>query len=278
MIKRHGKFFMFLVYIFLIVGSVSVIIPAYLAIITALKTPAESAKDFFALPRSINLDNFREVIVRGKYPVYLLNSSIITCFSLILIILIAPLASYGIARNFDKKYYKFLFAYITLGMFIPFQVIMIPVAKLASQLHMLSQSGIIILYTTYGLIQSVFLYVNYIKTIPIEIEEAATIDGCSKIGTYMRIVFPVLKPMTATITVMNTLWIWNDFLLPFLILNRSQKFWTLQLFQFNFKSQYMFDYNLAFASFLLSAIPIVFAYLFLQKYIISGITSGAVKG
>ena len=266
-----------MIYLLLGVGFILILFPAYLTIITAMKTPTESAENFFSLPKSFYIGNFKEVMARSNFFTYAWNSLLITGVSLVLIIFISPMISYAIARNLDKKYYKFLFAYITMGIFIPFQVIMIPVTKLMTKINMLNQGGLILLYITYSLIQSVFLYVGYIKTIPRDLEEAAYIDGCSVWQAYYKVIFPLLRPVTATVSIMNALWIWNDFLLPLLILNKSPKYWTLQLFQYNFKSQYMFDYNLAFSSFLMSSLPVIIVYLIMQKNMISGLTGGAVK-
>ena len=127
------------------------------------------------------------------------------------------------------------------------------------------------------LYEVITLYVGYIKTIPRDLEEAAYIDGCSIWQAYYKVIFPLLRPVTATVFIMNALWIWNDFLLPLLILNKSPKYWTLQLFQYNFKSQYMFDYNLAFSSFMMSSLPVIIVYLIMQKNIVSGLTCGAIK-
>lgn len=262
----------------LLVGMVIILFPLYLTIITALKTPAESAKSFFALPSSFYLGNFKSVLSRANFGTYVMNSVVITGISLLIISFLLPMVSYAIARNMHKKkYYKFLLAYFTVGMFIPFQVIMIPVTRLMTQLHLLNKAGLIILYLTFSFIQGVFLYVGYIKTLPYDLEEAAYIDGCTAWKAYWKIIMPLLKPMSATVFIMNALWIWNDFMLPLLILNKSPKFWTLQLFQYNFKSQYSFDYNLAFSSFLMCMIPIIVVYIFMQKHIISGLTNGAVK-
>lgn len=264
-------------YFVLFVGVLFIGYPVYLTIITAMKTTQETSQDFFALPSSLYFGNFIEVISKASFPTYLFNSFLITFASLILIVILAPLTSYAITRNLDKLYFKFLFGYITIGIFIPFQVIMIPLTKLMTRLNLLHQGGLIILYVTFSLLQSVFLYVGYIKTLPKDLEEAAYLDGCNVFQGYVKVIFPLLKPMTATIVVMNLLWIWNDFLLPLLILNRSQEYWTIQLFQYNFKSQYLFDYNLAFGSFFLSTLPVVLIYLTMQKYIVAGITQGAVK-
>ena len=138
--------------------------------------------------------------------------------------------------------------------------------------------GLIICYLSFALPQAVFLYTGYIRSVPLELEESAFIDGCSVAQTFFRIVYPLIMPMTATIIILNALWIWNDFLLPLLVLNKSSKIWTIPLFIFNFKSQYSFEANLAFAAFLLALVPIMILYAFMQKYIIDGLTKGALKG
>jgi len=142
---------------------------------------------------------------------------------------------------------------------------------------LLNSFGLILLYWTYTFKKGAFLFVGYLKSIPLELEEAAYIDGCSVFQTYIHIVFPLLKPMIATMIVIDGLWIWNDFLLPLLILNKEPTSWTLPLFQFQFKNQYSFDFNLAFASFLLGMLPMVLLYMAMQRYIIGGLTRGAIK-
>lgn len=275
--KNRQKVLSALRYPFLVIGLICILIPLYVTLVTALKTPAESSANFFALPASLYLENFKKILTNTGFSTYVFNSFLITAGSLLGIVIFLPMLSYAIARNMGKKYYRFLFVYFTIGIFIPFQVIMIPVTKLMTSLSFLNQGGLILLYITFSAIQGVFLYVGYMKTIPFELEQAAYIDGCNVWQAYFKIFLPLLKPMTATILVTNGLWIWNDFLLPLLILNRSDKYWTLQLFQYNFKSQYSFDYNLAFASFCLSMIPIIVFYAFGQKAMIAGLTAGAVK-
>ncbi len=125
--------------------------------------------------------------------------------------------------------------------------------------------------------QGVFLLVGYYKAIPPSLEEAAVIDGASVIQSYLLIIFPLLKPMILTVVIMRGLFSWNDFFLPLLMLNNSREKWTLPLFQYNFKGEYLFDYSIAFASFLIALLPIMILYGFLQKQFISGLTSGAVK-
>ena len=121
------------------------------------------------------------------------------------------------------------------------------------------------------------MFVNYIRSLPLEIEEAARIDGCNTFQVYNRVVLPLLGPMLATLVVMDALWFWNDFMLPLLLLNKSREYWTLPLFQYNFKTEYSFNYTMAFTAYFMSMFPIIAVYCFGQKYIISGLTAGAVK-
>ena len=191
---------------------------------------------------------------------------------------LVPAVSYSIARNYTKRYYKSIYYYLLMGLFIPSQVIMLPVTKLMTNLNLLNRTGLILLYLAFSLTQGVFLFVNYIKGLPYEIEESAFMDGCNVFQTYTRIVLPLIKPMISTLLIMDLLWIWNDFMLPLLILNRSQELWTLPLFQYNFKTEYSFDYTMAFTAYLMSMLPMLIVYCLGQKHIIKGLTAGSVKG
>jgi raffinose/stachyose/melibiose transport system permease protein len=186
--------------------------------------------------------------------------------------------SYAIAREQKRHaYFKIIYIAILLSMFAPFQALMTPLTQLCTKFGMTNQAGLVLIYIAFSLGQGVFLFTGYYNSIPLELEEAAQIDGCTTTQTFFRIVFPLAKPMTVTIIILNTLWIWNDFLLPLLILNKSSTMWTLPLYQYNFKSAYTFDYNLAFASFMFSIVPMIILYICLQKNIIEGLTAGAIK-
>lgn len=275
---KEKAFKKFIIYFILMLGVFSILFPMYLTIITSLKTPEETTKSFFSLPTSFSLNNFKEVIHESKYFTYVSNSITITVISALIIAIFVPLTAYPLARKMkDKKYFKFIYYYIVMGVFIPFQVIMVPVVKNLSRMHLLNKTGLILMYVTMALCQGVFLCVSYIKSLPKELEEAAYIDGCNTLQVFLKIIYPLMKPMTSTVVMLNSLWIWNDFLMPLLILNKTKLSWTLPLFQYNFKTQYTCNYNLAFASFLLAMLPIIVLYAFIQRYIISGITSGSVK-
>lgn len=217
------------------------------------------------------------VIEGTKFFRYTFNSIFNVVVCVVLILVIAPMISYAVSRNGHLKIFKFIYLYIVIGIFVPFQIIMVPLAKMLSKMNLLNLIGLIIVTVSFGLIQSTFLYVGFFKSIPLGLEEAAYVDGCTTWRCYFSIILPLAKPMTATVVVVNALWIWNDFLLPLIILNRDNNNWTVPLFQFNFKSQYTFDYNLAFASFTLTIVPILILYIFMQKSIIAGLVDGAIK-
>lgn len=265
-------------YLFLILGLAAILLPMYVTVITAFKTPAETAQDFFALPVTLYWGNFSEVIRASNFIYYIWNSLFITVVSLDGIAFIVPLVSYAVARNFRKVYYKAVYFLFVSGAFVPFTILMVPQIKLMSNLHLLNSWGLIILYWCYSLSEGLLLAVSFIQTgVPMEMDEAAYIDGASVFYTFLHIVYPLMKPIIVSIIIMDTLWIWNDFQLPLLMLNASQKLWTLPLYQYNFQSKYTVAYNLAFAAFLLSMVPIMIFYLIEQKQIIQGLTAGAVK-
>jgi len=265
-------------YTVLLLGCLVIAFPVYLTIVTAMKTPQESAHNFFALPSSFYLDNFVTVITKAHYFRYFLNSLVVTVVSVSVEMIALPLFAFVLARNMNRPYYRILYVLTILGIFVPFQVVMLPTVKLLHRIGMLSTLGLILLYLTYTLKKGVFLFVGYIKSIPLELEESAFVDGSTIFQSYRSIIYPLMRPMIATMVIIDGLWIWNDFLLPLLILNRNTASWTLPLFQFRFKNQYSFDFTLAFASFLLSMLPILILYVFMQKHIISGMTRGAIKG
>ena len=264
--------------IILLCGLILILFPLWLVLINSFKTLEEAGKNFFALPSRLNFDNYLELFAHSNYWIFLRNSLKITVISITLILILVPSISYAIARNFNKKYYKTIYYYLLLGLFIPSQVVLLPVTKMMSKLNMLNHGGLILLYAAFSLTQGVFLFVNYIRGLPYEIEESAQIDGCSVFQTYVKIVLPLVKPMISTLLIMDVLWIWNDFMLPLLILNRTQEIWTLPLFQYNFKTEYSFNYTMAFTAYLLAMLPMLIIYCMGQKYIVKGLTAGSVKG
>ena len=267
------------IYIFLMIGVLLIVYPMILTVITSLKTPQELSRSFFALPERLMLDNFISILTDSEYPRTILNTLVITIFSSLGVVLFIPMVSYAIARYIkDKKYYKYLYFFLLMGIFVPFTVKMLPLIKVMSMMNMLNIFGLIVVYVASAVCEGVFLYVAFIQGIPTELEEAAYIDGASTFTTYYKIIFPLLAPMTSTVLIKNGLWFWNDFLLPLLALNKSPDNWTLTLFQYNFKTTHAVNYPMVFAAFLLSMLPVMVFYAFMQKQIIGGLTNGAVKG
>lgn len=266
------------VYIILILGLLLIVLPLYITVMTAFKTPAETTESFFALPKSLNLVNFATVLEGGKYFRALGNTVYITALVLLGNIAIMPMMSYAISRSMGRsRWYKALYFYLLMGIFIPFEVKMMPLVKQLTYMNMLHPTGLAILCISSLTCEAVFLYVGFLKSIPNDMEEAAYIDGATPAQTFVQVVMPLMRPILATVLIRNGLWIWNDFMLPLITLNRSWKYWTITLFQYNFRTEYSVDYSLTFATFCMSMLPILIFYVFMQKHIIGGLTSGAVK-
>ena len=176
-----------------------------------------------------------------------------------------------------KKGYKLIYFYIVSGMFVPFAILMMPLVKQTATMGLDNRLGVIILYLVFYMPMNVMLYSGYLKNVPLAMEEAANIDGASTWKTYWTIIFPMMKPMHATVAVLTALGTWNDVMTPLVIMSSSEDT-TLPLAQLNFQTQFGTNYNLAFASYLLALIPILIFYIFCQKQIIGGIANGAVKG
>jgi raffinose/stachyose/melibiose transport system permease protein len=267
-----------IIFVILIIGTIIILFPFYISIVTSMKTPAESARSYFSLPGSFNLDNFKTVITNGGFFRSALNSVIVTVISVVIMCTLTPVVAYAIARNNRKRLYKGIYIFFVMGMFIPFQIVMFPIIQTMTNLNMMNLIGLIILYASLSIPKTLFLFYGYMKTIPTEIDESAFIDGARVSQIYMSIIRPLLTPMTATVAIVQSLWVWNDFLLPLVILNRSKDYFTLPLYQYNFVGEYFVQYNIIFAAVTLSVIPVIIMYIFLQKYLINGLTEGAVKG
>jgi len=251
--------------------------PLYVAVLMSVKTAKQTFDSFYALPSTLDFSNYLHAWETSRFPVAIANSLIITGLSVVLIVLVSALAGYSIARR-NKPFYNIVFLLFLSGMMIPFQVTMLPLYKLGKSMHMLNTHwGIILIYGGFGIQMGVLFYTAFIRQISREIEEAATIDGCSTPGIFVRIIIPLLKPVTATVVVLNALYIWNDFLLPLLYL-QDNNFRTIPLQQYFFFGQYSSDLNLAFAYAVLGMIPVIVFFLSMQKFIIKGIAAGAVKG
>lgn len=265
----------------LVLGCVTVFFPLYMAIIIAFKQPSEMTNDVagaLAFPAAWSFDNFEEAMEVTDFWHSLGNSLLITVATIVLAILIHSVAGYVIGRSMaHKKAYKFIYLYIVSGMFVPFAILMMPVVKQTAQMGIANRAGVILLYLVFYMPINVLLYTGYLKNIPIAMEEAAEIDGANAWTTYWRVIFPMMKPMHATVAVLTALGTWNDVMTPLVIMSGTGEN-TLPLAQLNFQTQFGTNYNLAFASYLLALIPILIFYIICQKQILNGVANGAVKG
>lgn len=268
------------VMILLTLGLVTIIFPLYMTVVIAFKQPSEmtnSISGILALPKSWSFANFREAMRVTDFWHSLLYSAIITGVTVVLSILLHSLLGYVLGRNKSKnKFYAFVYYFIVSGMFVPFAILMMPLAKQTAQMHLANWLGVVILYVVFYMPMNTLLYTGYLVNIPVALEEASGIDGASTWKTYWKIIFPMIKPMHATVAIITALSVWNDVMMPLIILAGSGVN-TLPLAQLNFQSQFGTNYNLAFASYLLALIPILIFYVICQKKIINGVANGAVK-
>jgi len=256
--------------------SLSILVPMYLVVVTALKTPDQLTGAGLGLPNPVRWANFSDAWTLTDFPRSALNSAIITVGAVALTLLTNSMVAYAIARNMHRKLFKGLFAYFIAALFIPFPILMLTVAKLTAQLHLDNQLGLILLYTVFGLSFNIFVFVAYIHSIPRELEEAAIIDGANTWTVFWKVIFPLLRPMNATVGIITCVWAWNDFMLPLVILSDPNSA-TLPLQQYVFQSTFNTNYTLAFASYLLAMIPLLVVYVLAQRWVISGVTRGAIK-
>lgn len=252
--------------------------PLYLAVLTAFKSKPELSRSVLALPESFRLDNFVEGMRRSDFLRSLLNSVLVTVPSVLLIVLCASMSGYSVARHSaHNRGLRFLDKMYLASLMIPFQILMIPVYRIYKTLNMLNQlPGMVLMLTGTSIAYAAFLYVGFVKSIPKEIEESAYMDGCSEMKSFWLITFPLLKPISATVAALHTMWLWNDFNIAIILLQK-EKVRTITVKQFYFFGQYTAEYGMAFAAAIVSMIPVVVCFAFMQKYIVNGIAAGAVK-
>jgi len=261
--------------------------PFLLVFINSAKTSFEVTQYPLALPtRWGNLvDNIVKIWTREsvRYPSSLLSSAIITAVSLVLINLFSAMAGWALVRTKTKTSSVIFFLFVA-SMVIPFQIVMFPLLSwfrtvtVATGVRLLrTYQGIILSYIGFGAPLSIFMFHGFIKSIPLELEEAATIDGCHRHQIFFRIIFPILKPIQATVLVLNGIWIWNDYLLPLLVLGKGNDVMTIPLAVSNFAGAFVKQWDLILTAILMAMVPVIIFFLFAQKYIVKGMVAGAIK-
>ena len=275
--SKQRLYLVILEVIIVIVGLVY-IYPVFLMFMNSVKPFREVVMDVIALPSKIEWKNYSYVMDKMNYWSLFLNNVIITVVGITGIVLFSSFTAYIIERR-PNRYTKFIHTLIITPMLIPFQTIMITLLKVMNVLHLSGSIwGLGVQYWGFGIPMATFIYCNFLHTIPKEIDESAKIDGASTIRTFFSVIFPLLKNVTITVIVLDVMWIWNDFLLPLLMVNSSAKTKTLVLSAYTFVGQFNTQWQYAMASMVLAIVPSIIVFILLQKYIIEGVVAGAVKG
>jgi raffinose/stachyose/melibiose transport system permease protein len=267
----------------LLIGAVSLcaaayIYPVFLMAINSLKPFGEVVSNVIALPKGWTPENYGVVIQKMNYPRLFFNTVIITVTGIAGIVFFSSLAAY-IMRRRKNRFTAFARLFIITPMLIPFQTIMITLLKTMNVLHLSgSKIGLGVQYWGFGIAMASFIYYNFMATIPRELDESSYIDGAGTFRTFRVIIFPLLKTVTATVVVLDVMWIWNDFLLPLLMVNRSNETKTLVLAAYTFVGQFNTEWHYAMTAMVLTVLPSVIFFVLFQKNIIAGVVAGAVKG
>lgn len=270
--------------------AVYVLFPFYLVMMNAFKKQTDIVADpvrFRGVSFAQLFKNLNSVIHNSNFNFWYAfgTSTVITIVSLILLILFGSMAAWVISRNHKKAWATAIYMVFIASMIIPFQVVMLPlvstfrdVGKFIGISMLQSVQGIVFAYLGFGGAMTVFILTGFIKGIPYELEEAAAIDGCSPEGTFFKIIFPLLRPVITTVTILNGMWIWNDYLLPSLMLGQNGKVKTLPVAVQAFVGSYVKQWDLILSAALLAILPMIIVFLIGQKQIMSGMVEGAVKG
>ena len=263
--------------VLILVTSLTVLLPLYFTVAMALKSSDEAATGTgFSWPWPMHFENFGTAWEMTNFPKAFAISVAVTAATVAGLVTLASAAAYAIARNWDRKLFRFSYFYLLAAMFIPFPVIALPQIKIVSMVNLGNPGGVAILHILFGLSFNVLLYTAFLRSIPYELEESARLDGAGTWQVFWRLIFPLLAPMNATVGIFAFLASWNDFMMPSLI-TADPALQTIPVVQSIFQSQFSSNYNVAFASYLMAMAPTLVAYIFAQRWVMTGVTRGAIK-
>lgn len=270
-----------IIYALLFILAAVFLAPVFIILLNSVKSNFYISESPFSLPTGetfAGIQNFIKGFTQSDFLQAFANSAFITVFSVAGIVLLTSMTAWYIVRV-KNKFTKIIYYLFVFSMIVPFQMVMYTMTYYAFELNLNNRLGIILIYLGFGAGLSVFMFSGFIKSIPTEIEEAATIDGCSPVKTFFLIVFPILKPTAITVAILNAMWIWNDYLLPYLVLGSGESRTLPVAVQMALTGGYgNKDMGALMAMLVLAIVPIIIFYLFCQKYIIKGVVAGAVKG
>ncbi|MDO4623069.1 MAG: carbohydrate ABC transporter permease [Eubacteriales bacterium] len=270
--KKGTKIFLTVLGFFL---AIAFLTPILILVINSFKGQKEIMTNILGLPQSLNFNNYVQALDKLDFVTTVVNSLLITVISSVLLVFLSSACAWQLVRT-KTRLSGILYLVFASAMLIPFQCVMLPLVRWMSTLGLMSRPGLIFMYIGFGGSMSMILFHGFIKNIPLELEEAAALDGAGPVKTFFLVVFPLLKNSAVTVSILNVMWIWNDFLLPSLIINKSGS-QTLPLKTYLFFGQYSRRWDLATAALVITIIPIIIFYLACQKQIMNGVTEGAVK-
>jgi raffinose/stachyose/melibiose transport system permease protein len=263
--------------ILLSVAALSVLVPLYVTVTMALKTNQQAVDgNAFSLPWPLSWDNFAEAWTLTNFPRALGVSVFITVLAVVGNVLLSSLFAFALARNWDRRWVRLSFYYVLAALFVPFPVVALPQVQLTGNLGLDNPVGVVALHIAFGLSFNTLLFTAFLRSVPAELEESARLDGATTMQTFWRLVFPLLGPMSATVAIFSFLGSWNDFMMPSLII-ADPSLQTVPVVQKIFQTQFSSNYNISFASYLMAMAPAILAYVFTQRWVIAGVTQGAIK-
>ena len=275
--KKKVKFSDFILFGVTIILALIFIYPVLFALMSAFKSNGDILKAPAAFPTSLYVQNFKDLFAMSDFGTAIFHSVFLTVYSEVLIVCIVPMAAYGIERR-KSKMTGFIYTFFLAGMMIPFHLYMFPLFKQMKTFHLFgNMAGPIVCYISGSIAFGTLLYCSFLKGVPLEIEEAAMIDGCTPFQTFWKVTFPLLGPCTGSMVILNGLGIWNDYLMPYLVLPSGQaKTITVEIA--SFVGQFTARWDIVFAGTIISIIPALIIFCMFQKYFVKGITAGAAKG
>jgi raffinose/stachyose/melibiose transport system permease protein len=264
--------------IILFLCALTVLLPLYVTVMMSLKTTAQAVDgNAFSFPTPIDFSGFAQAWELTNFPRAFIISVLVTAGTVIGTVILAALASYAIVRNWERKLFRYSFFYLLAAMFLPFTVVALPQIQLTGLTGLANPVGVTILHIMFQLSFSILLFTAFLRSIPLELEESARMDGATTWQTFRQLIFPLLAPMSATVAIFAFLASWNDFMMPSLIIaDAAQQ--TIPVVQNIFQTQFSTNYNISFASYLMAMAPAIIVYLFTQRWVMEGVTQGAVKG
>ncbi|MGP9539490.1 carbohydrate ABC transporter permease [Brachybacterium sp. AOP43-C2-M15] len=263
--------------VLLVIGALTVLVPLFVTVNMSLKTTSQAVDgNAFALPSPVTIEGFVEAWNLTNFPRGFAISIFITVIAVTGEIIISALAAFAIVRNWDRRLFRWSFFYLLAAMFIPFPVVALPQIQLTGMLGLDNPLGVAILHIAFALAFNTMLFTAFLRTIPLELEESMRMDGAGTWGVFWRLILPLLGPMCATVGIFAFISTWNDFMMPSLIIS-DPTLQTIPVLQSMFQTQFSNSYNIAFASYLMAMAPAIIVYLFAQRWVMSGLTQGAIK-